>query len=105
MNPFALKEAAYLLDLMLAKRPDVRKAMVASGARLSIIAWNEFTTDQPEWKWLAEKPMAGFPAFPGRITSTPARGVWGGSETDPFCSCGEENLLCYRVIRTRPKTS
>lgn len=95
VNPFALKEAAYLLDLMLAKRPDVRKAMVQSGARLSIIAWNEFTTDQPEWVWLGEKPLAGFPGISGKdYFDARARGM-GGSETDPFCSCGEENLLCY----------
>ena len=49
VNPYALKEATYLLDLMLAKRPDVRAAMVKSGARLCIIGWNEFTTDQPEF--------------------------------------------------------
>jgi hypothetical protein len=95
VNPYALKEAAYLLDLMLAKRPDVRKAMVQSGARLSIIAWNEFTTDQPEWKWLMNNPPAGFPGISGKdYFDARARGM-GGSETDPFCSCGEENLLCY----------
>jgi hypothetical protein len=95
VNPYALKEAAYLLDLMLAKRPDVRKAMVQSGARLSIIAWNEFTTDQPEWKWLMDNPLPGFPGISGKdYFDARARGM-GGSETDPFCSCGEENLLCY----------
>ena len=30
VNDFALKEAAYLVDLMLARRPDVRKAMIDS---------------------------------------------------------------------------
>jgi hypothetical protein len=38
VNPYALKEAAYLLDLMLAKRPDVRAAMIQSGARLCVMA-------------------------------------------------------------------
>ena len=42
VNPYALAEAAHIVDLMLAKRPDVREAMIASGARLSIIAWNEY---------------------------------------------------------------
>ena len=32
VNPYALKEAAYLVDLMLARRPDVRTAMIRSGA-------------------------------------------------------------------------
>jgi dipeptidyl-peptidase-4 len=95
VNPFALKEAAYLADLMLARRPDVRAAMVKSGARLSILAWNEFTCDQPEWQWLAKKPEPGFPGISGRdFRDARARGM-GGSATDPFCSCGEENLLGY----------
>ena len=84
VNPYALKEAAYLVNLMLAKRPDVRMAMVKSGSRLSIIAHNEFTTDLPEWTWLKPKDF----------WDARARGL-GGSATDPFCSCGEENLLAY----------
>jgi hypothetical protein len=96
VNPYALKEAAYLIDLMLAKRPDVRAAMIKSGARLSILAWNEFTTDQPEWKWLAEEPVQDFPGLAvADYRDARSRGM-GGSETDPFCSCAEENLLCYR---------
>jgi hypothetical protein len=95
VNPYALKEAAYLVDLMLAKRPDVRAAMVKSGARLCILAWNEFTCDQPEWRWLAKDPVPGFPGISARdFRDARARGM-GGSETDPFCSCGEENLLGY----------
>jgi dipeptidyl-peptidase-4 len=84
VNDYALKEAAYLVNLMLAKRPDVREAMIKSGSRLCIIAHNEFTTDVPEFAWL--KPKDYWDAR--------ARGT-GGSQTDPYCSCGEENLLCY----------
>ncbi|MFZ9838766.1 MAG: hypothetical protein ACO3JJ_09570 [Opitutaceae bacterium] len=95
VNPYALKEAAYLVDLMLAKRPDVRAAMIQSGARLSILAWNEFTCDQPEWEWLAATPVPDFPGVPPRdYRDARARGM-GGSLTDPFCSCAEENLLAY----------
>jgi hypothetical protein len=95
VNPYALKEAAYLVDLMLAKRPDVRAAMVKSGARLCILAWNEFTCDQPEWLWLARLPVPEFPGIaPRDFRDARARGM-GGSATDPFCSCGEENLLGY----------
>lgn len=95
VNPYALKEAAYLVDLMLARRPDVRAAMVKSGARLCILAWNEFTCDQPEWRWLAKDPIPGFPGISARdFRDARARGM-GGSATDPFCSCGEENLLGY----------
>jgi dipeptidyl-peptidase-4 len=84
VNDYALKEAAYLVNLMLAKRQDVREAMIKSGSRLCIIAHNEFTTDVPEFAWL--KPKDYWDAR--------ARGT-GGSQTDPFCSCGEENLLGY----------
>ena len=95
VNPYALKEAAYLVDLMLAKRPDVRDAMIKSGSRMCVLAWNEFTTDQPEFALLGEEKMPGFPGLPGKdFWDARARGL-GGSATDPLCSCAEENLLGY----------
>ncbi|MCB1204608.1 MAG: hypothetical protein KDN18_10140, partial [Verrucomicrobiae bacterium] len=95
VNPYALKEAAYLIDLMLAKRPDVREAMIQSGSRLCILAWNEFTTDQPEFTRLGESPHPAFPSIKAKdYWDARARGL-GGSATDPYCSCGEENLLAY----------
>ncbi len=95
VSPYALKEAAYLADLMLAKRPDVRAAMIASGSRLCILAHNEFTTDQPEWAWLEKLPVPGFETMSIKdYRDARARGM-GGSATDPFCSCAEENLLAY----------
>jgi hypothetical protein len=95
VDPYALKEAAYLADLMLAKRLDVREAMIASGSRLCILAHDEFTTDQPEWAWLANTPVAGFEGIPAKdYRDARARGM-GGSRTDPYCSCAEENLLAY----------
>jgi hypothetical protein len=95
VSPYALKEAAYLADLMLAKRPEVRAAMIASGSRLCILAHDEFTTDQPEWAWLGEVPVAGFEGISIKdYRDARARGM-GGSVTDPFCSCAEENLLAY----------
>lgn len=83
-NDFALKEAAYLVNMMLARRPDVRAAMVKSGSRLIVMAHNEFTTDVPEHSHLR----------PRDYWDARARGL-GGSQTDPVCSCGEENLLGY----------
>jgi hypothetical protein len=84
VNDYALKEAAYIVDLMLAKRPDVRAAMVKSGSRLCVMAHDEFTTDLPGWKQLRPKDY----------WDARARGM-GGSETDPLCSCAEENLLAF----------
>jgi hypothetical protein len=95
VNPYALKEAAFIGDRMLVKRPDVLEAMVLSGARLCIMAHDEFTTDLPEFKRMADEPMRGFETFGGKdFWDARARGT-GGSETDPYCSCGEENLLSY----------
>lgn len=95
VDPYALKEAGYLVDLMLAKRPDVREAMIQSGSRLCIVGWNEFTTDQPEFARLGESPHPAFPSIQAKdYWDARARGL-GGSATDPYCSCGEENLLAY----------
>lgn len=84
VNDYALKEAAWLVDLMLSRRPDVREAMIKSGSRLIIMAHNEFTTDIPEYSHFDRKDW----------WDARARGL-GGSRTDPVCSCGEENLLAY----------
>ncbi len=84
VNDYALKEAAYLIDMMLARRPDVKEAMIQSGSRMIIMAHDEYTTDVPEHSHL--KPKEYWDAR--------ARGL-GGSRTDPVCSCGEENLLAF----------
>lgn len=84
VNDYALQEAAYLIDLMLAKRPDVKKAMIESGSRMIVIAHNEFTTDIPEYRRLKPKDY----------WDVRARGL-GGSRRDPVCSCAEENVLGY----------
>jgi hypothetical protein len=84
VSDYALREAAFLVNRLLAHRPDAREAMIRGGSRLCILAHNEFTTDLPEFANL--KPKDWWDAR--------ARGT-GGSETDPYCSCGEENLLGY----------
>jgi hypothetical protein len=82
VNDYALKEAAYLADMMMEKRPDIRRAMIAGGSRLVVMAHDEFTTDVPEHSHMTPKDF----------WDARARGL-GGSRTDPVCSCGEENLL------------
>jgi hypothetical protein len=104
VNDYALKEAAYLVNMMLARRPDVRDAMIGSGSRLIVMAHDEFTTDVPEHAQLRPKDF----------WDARARGL-GGSQTDPVCSCGEENLLCFEgdpystenilIPRVRPQHS
>ena len=85
VNPYALKETAYLVKMMLANRPDVLEAMVQSGARMCILAHNEFTTDQPEWRHLGDRPVPGFEGISAKdYRDARARGM-GGSLTDPYC--------------------
>jgi len=93
VNDYALKEAAYLVNQMLAHRPDVRKAMVESGSRLCIIGVHEFTTDLPEFAKL-RSPREFAEIDSKDYWDARARGT-GGSKSDPYCSCGEENLLGF----------
>lgn len=95
VNDYALREAAYLVNLMLSKRPDIKEAMVQSGSRMSVMACTEFTTELPEWSWLGDPKSDGrqSPGITARdYWDARARGM-GGSGTDPYCSCAEENLL------------
>lgn len=85
VDDFALKEAAYLVGLMLANRPDIRNALIRNGSRVVVMDYRQMTTDVPEHAHL--RPKAEW--------DRRARGL-GSSPTDPVCSCGEENLLCYR---------
>ena len=95
VNPFALKEAAFLVDMMLAKRPDVRAAMIKSGARMCIMARDEYTTDLPEFARMTAEKVKEFPGLSAKdYWDARARGL-GGSETDPLCSVAEENVLGY----------
>lgn len=84
VNDYALKEAAYLIDMMLANRPDIRQAMVDSGSRMIVMAHDEFTTDIPEYSHLRPKDY----------WDVRARGL-GGSREEPVCSCAEENVLAF----------
>ncbi len=93
VSPFALKEAAYLVNMMLDKRPDVREAMIRSGARMCVMAHDEYTTDLPEFQRMAKAEESEVPGVSAKdFWDARARGL-GGSEHDPLCSVAEENLL------------
>ena len=79
-NPYAVKEAAYLIKQMIGHRQDVLQALAENGVRFSVMAYTEMTTQIPEHSYLR-------PDFYWDIR---ARGL-GGQTT----SCGEENLLNY----------
>jgi len=84
VRDYALKEAGFLVSQVLSQRPDIKRAMALGGSRMVVMAWNELTTQVPEHSWLTPK----------EFWDRRARGL-GGSETDPVCSCGEENLLSF----------
>ncbi len=84
VNDYALLEAAHLVNMMLANRPDVRQSMIENGSRMIVMGYTEFTTDIPEYTHME----------PADFWDRRARGL-GGSETDPVCSCAEENVLAF----------
>lgn len=94
VSDHALKEAAHLVNAMLAERPDLREAMIQSGSRLCVMAYDEYTTDLPEYQFLTQGRVEFEGVSPKDYWDARARGL-GGSRTDPYCSCAEENLLGY----------
>jgi hypothetical protein len=85
VNPYALREAHWVVRNMVGHRPEVLAAIASQGIRLVVMAPDEMTTDVPEHSDLAPK------AFWDRR----ARGL-GATLARPATSCGEENLLGLR---------
>ena len=81
VNPYALKEAAWLIEKMVGHRPDVLRAMVENKVRFVVIGYTEMTTQIPEYSDLR-------PTF---YYDRRVRGLAG----HPAVSCTEENLLDY----------
>jgi hypothetical protein len=84
VSDYALKEAAYLIDRMLARRPDLLDALVRDKVRVVVMAYSERTTDVPEYRDMTPKDF----------WDVRARGL-GASRARPIVSCAEENLLNY----------
>ena len=83
VNPYAVKEAAWLIEKMIGHRQDVIRAMIGNKTRFSVIGYTEVITEIPEYS--IDAP----PAF---LVSR-ERG-WGGS-TRATVSSSEENILSY----------
>lgn len=77
----ALLEASYLVDKVIGGRTDLIKALNKGGARIVVMAYNEFTTDIPVSRRMD-------PDF----WDMRARGICGGN----MVSCAEENLLSLK---------
>jgi hypothetical protein len=85
VSDYALKEAAYLVDQMLAHRPEIRDALIKNKIRVAVMAYSERTTDIPEHRGMKPK----------QYWDIRARGL-GASRQAPVVSCAEENLLNFR---------
>lgn len=81
----ALREAAWIVDHLLAGRGDIRAALAANKVRLAVMAHDEYTTDLPENEGLKHDRD---------YWDRRARGL-GPSPDAPAVSCGEENLLGF----------
>lgn len=84
VSDFALLEAAYLIDKMLACRADILAALVKNKVRFAVMAYSERTTDIPEHSDLK----------PAKFWDRRARGL-GPTHIRLAVSCGEENLLGF----------
>ena len=83
VNPYAVKEAAWLIEQMIGHRPDVLRTMAGNKARFSVIAQTEIITEIPEYRSDARPDFLVFQE----------RG-WGGTEGATVTS-SEENILSY----------
>lgn len=84
VNPYAIKEAAWLIRQMIGHRQDVLQALAENNVRFAVMAHNELTTQIPEHSDLQ----------PDYYWDRRARGL-GSTPSRPAVSCGEENLLNY----------
>ncbi|MEZ8221105.1 Concanavalin A-like lectin/glucanases superfamily protein [Candidatus Fervidibacteria bacterium JGI MDM2 JNZ-1-D12] len=84
VSDYALLEAAYIVNNMLAGRDDLRKAIIRNKIRVVVMAHTELTTDIPEHSDMKPKDY----------WDRRARGL-GATKIRPATSCGEENLLCF----------
>ena len=87
VNPYALKETAWLIWQMIGHRPDVLQALVQKRVHFSVIAHNELITEIPEYS----------DSGPDFLTYW-ARGSGGSGALElgyPAVSSSEENLLHY----------
>jgi len=84
VSDHALREAAWIIEQMLAGRRDLLRALVQAKVRCCVMAYDEMTTAVPEHKTLE----------PGKWWDRRARGL-GASVERPCVSCAEENLLGF----------
>ena len=83
VNPYALKETAWLIEKTIGHRSDLLRVMVSNKARFSVIPYTDVITEIPEYR---DQPTLDFVAYH-------VRGA-GGSE-GATVSASEESILNY----------
>ncbi len=83
----ALLKAREIINLMLAKRADIKAYMVKNHCRVMIVGAKEEVCDLPEYAHICNSPENI------AYLNKRARGFGGSPEDDFSASCGEENLL------------
>ena len=90
VNPYALKEAAWLIRQMIGHRPEVLQVLVLPKMRFTVIGYTELLTDIPEYH----------DQGPDFLTYR-YRGIGGsGLSGRPAVSSSEENVLHYPGINS-----
>lgn len=93
VNDNAFFIARSIVRKMLIKIPEVKSALIKNMARILIVAHDEEMSDLPEYK--------GFDTLKseeGIVLNKRVRGM-GPTPENPYCSFGEENLLCLSPDR------
>ena len=73
--------------------------MIRSGARLCVLAHNEFTTDQPEFARLGEQSAeTSFPGSPARTTGMRVPAAWGAASRIPSARVLRKTCSVIRAI-------
>lgn len=86
----ALTKACEIISLMLAKRHDIKQAMINKRCHAMIIGRNEETCDIPEFAHICNSPENI------KYWNKRARGFGGAPEDAKSASCGEENILALQ---------
>ena len=84
VNPYAVKEAAYLIHRMIGHRRDILRTFAQNKERFSIVGYDQGITQIPEYSYLQ----------PNFYVDIRSRG-FGSAEPNLTTSTSEENLLHY----------
>ena len=95
VNPYAVKEAAWLIRQMIGHRPDVLQALAENNVRFAVMAYNELTTQIPEHSDL--QPASYWDRRARGLGSTPARPAL-SVVVRKICSTTQATLIRLKIF-------